>query len=348
MAKKYVFSSVMIVSAILAIISLIFPYYRVDFTAPYTGSISISGISFMFGLGTTNTGYFLDKTISVIPQIIVLVIAIISLILLILGVVSLVQRTKDSVLFFSLNIFNGVVALVNMFLSIFFIRISYISMASPTLGLDPSWISNETLSYGSIIGAIALGLFGLFALVLAFVSFYDYRMSLNNQDEHRFYYGPTLNDYSANKIGYEEKKEIEQKYANKFLGFFKKEDKKEEDKPKEINYSKEESNGLENTSSSKTSKSSKPSSPYERDLSKEAGSSKVNSSSNPHGVRTRTGVFDINYKDAIDANNVSKKNSGKSLDEMVADLDKLYQEHMISKEDYEKYKSKLMEKYGNK
>lgn len=347
MAKKYVFSSIMIVSAILAIISFIFPYYRVDFNDPYVGSISISGISFMFGLGTTNTGYFLDKTISVIPQVIVLVIAIISLILLILGVVSLVHRTKDSVLFFSLNIFSGIASLVNMFLTIFFIRIAYVSMASPTLGLDPTWISNETLSYGAIIGIVFLAVFALFSLVLAFVSFYDYRMSLKTEDDHKFYYGPTLNDYSANKIGYEDKKEIEQKYSNKFLGFFKKEEKKEDDKPKEIDYSNESSNAS-SSSNTRSSKPNKPSSPYERDLSKETSSSKVNSSSNPHGVKTRTGVFDINYKDAIDANNVNKKSNEKSLDEMIADLDKLYQDHMIGKEDYEKYKSKLMEKYGNK
>lgn len=329
MKKKYALSIIMILFGIVSLIGFIFPFYRVDIQTTLgntnvNGSISITGLSFILGQTSVNTGYFLDLIFNVKPQIIYMVIAAIILIVILLSFISLFIKRKDSALFFFLNIFIFLVGISLFSVTVTSLEIANISIRNDqTLKdflLSDTAIQSEGLAFGAFITSFFIMLTSIASLFLALLSLYDYRMSLRPVSENKEDY-TELPDYGEKKLDYHEVKGIEHK-ESRFLTFKKKDNKEETNVDK---------------TQSETKKDDSPKlSVYEREGINE-------SKNNKYGIKTKTGAFDTDYKEEIETKKVS--NTEKSAEEKIKDLDKLLEEHMISKEDYEKYKEAILKKY---
>jgi len=328
MKKKYAISIIMILSGIISILGFLLPFYRVDISqklgsTDVNGTIIISGLSFIIGGNTQNSGYFIDRVYTVIPQLIYMILIAIILVITILSFISLFIKRKDGVLFLILDIFIGLSSIATFVVLVKSLEFADISISNIAGIKDRNAISSEGLAYGAFISSFFILLAGLLSLFLAIISFVDYRMRLRIDNGETESYS-SLEDYGDKKLEYHETKAIEHK-APRFLTFKKKEKKEEEKEEVEIETKEE---GKEKGTSNKNV------SIYERESLKD---------DNKYGVKTKTGVFDTDYKKEINTEKVLS--SEKSKEERIKDLDKLLEEHMISKDDYEKYKEAILKKY---
>lgn len=231
---KYVLNGLMIFFGILFLVGFLLPFYRADISGSLgntlvNGSLSASGIAFLFGLPSINSGYFLDKFDSsnplyVRPQILFLIIAILGVILLILSIISISLKEKSSVSYHLINLTSGIVGITSMFLLIFSLKISNISLAnSPEFEGYESFVQAEGLSYGAIISIFGFALYGLLALVLTSLSFFGYQIA-RKLAKKKGYAGPLIEEEKKDALPYHASKLLENKFMGKLLGFFKKDD----------------------------------------------------------------------------------------------------------------------------
>lgn len=287
---KYVLTGLMIFFGILFLGGFFLPFYSANIVGSLgsqnvNGSLSASGIGFIFGLSAIKTGYFVEKNIFVQQNILFMVIGILAIALLVLAIISICLKHKDSVMYHFLNLAAGIIGIVSMFLLIFSLKISNISLKGELVGYE-SLIQNEGLAYGALISIVGSGIYGVLALVLTFLSFFGYRIAAK-LSKRKGYAGPLIEEEKKLKLGFNGSKLLENKYVGKLLGFFKKEDK-------------EEVPSLENNEEVK-----------EDDLKEEE----------------------------------VKPNKEKSLQEKLADLEKLHNNHQISDAEYKKFRQALVEKH---
>ncbi len=287
---KYVLTGLMIFFGILFLGGFFLPFYSANIVGSLgsqnvNGSLSASGIGFIFGLSAIKTGYFVEKNIFVQQSILFMVIGILAIALLVLAIISICLKHKDSVMYHFLNLAAGIIGIVSMFLLIFSLKISNISLKGELVGYE-SLIQNEGLAYGALISIVGSGIYGVLALVLTFLSFFGYRIAAK-LNKRKGYAGPLIEEEKKLKLGFNGSKLLENKYVGKLLGFFKKEDK-------------EEVPSLENNEEVK-----------EDDIKEEE----------------------------------VKPNKEKSLQEKLADLEKLHNNHQISDAEYKKFRQALVEKH---
>lgn len=287
---KYVLTGLMIFFGILFLGGFFLPFYSANIVGSLgshnvAGSLTASGIGFIFGLSAIKTGYFVNKNIFVQQNILFMISGVLALILLVLAIVSICLKHKDSVIYHFLNLVAGIIGVVSMFLLIFSLKISNISLKGELVGYE-SLIQNEGLAYGALISIVGSGIYGVLALVLAFLSFFGYRIAAK-LNKRKGYAGPLIEEEKKLKLGFNGSKLLENKYVGKLLGFLKKEDK-------------EEVPSLENNEETK--------------------------------------IDDIKEEEA-------KPNKEKSLQEKLADLEKLHNNHQISDAEYKKFRQALVEKH---
>lgn len=287
---KYVLTGLMIFFGILFLGGFFLPFYSANIVGSLgshnvTGSLTASGIGFIFGLSAIKTGYFVNKNIFVQQNILFMISGVLALILLVLAIVSICLKHKDSVIYHFLNLVAGIIGVVSMFLLIFSLKISNISLKGELVGYE-SLIQNEGLAYGALISIVGSGIYGVLALVLTFLSFFGYRIAAK-LNKRKGYSGPLIEEEKKLKLGFNGSKLLENKYVGKLLGFLKKEDK-------------EEVPSLENNEETK--------------------------------------IDDIKEEEA-------KPNKEKSLQEKLADLEKLHNNHQISDAEYKKFRQALVEKH---
>lgn len=289
---KYVLTGLMIFFGILFLGGFFLPFYSANIVGSLgsqsvNGSLTASGIGFILGLSAIKTGYFETKNIFVQQNILFMVIGILAVILLVLAIVSIALKHKDSVMYHFLNLIAGIIGVTSMFLLIFSLQISNISLRGELVGYE-HLIQSEGLAYGSLISIFGSGIYGLLALVLTFISFFGYRIA-RKFNKRKGYAGPLIEEEKKLKLGFNGSKLLENKYIGKFIGFFKKEDKEEVPSLEEKN---EETNTEE-----------------------------------------------------IKKEEENKTTKEKSLQEKLADLDKLHNNHQISDAEYKKFRQALVEKH---
>ncbi len=317
MVKKYVFNGLMILFIILAFVGFALPFYSAYITSNYgdvtmNGSISISGFAFMFGLTIFGNGDFSSISLETIAQPFTLTIFIFAILIAIGAITSICLKNKTSLFYLILNTSISILSIVFGIFS--FINLSVINVSLTALDNDNlpflRGVTSENIAFGAMISGISFILVAIFAFLLAFIAFYEYRLSL--KDDMRIVNDPDLlvDPNSYKKVTYEDKKEIEH-HKIKNLSFT---------KNKELDFSKDDEN-KENIDETK------------------------NNGNTFTENKKSSSIYDVNediVTRKVDQNSQTKKDS---FEKSLAQLNDLYMNKSITKEDYEKYKDELYKKY---
>ncbi len=337
MAKKYVFNSLMILASLLALGGLVFPFFTCYISQVYgsyllQGSISITGLAFAFGFDAIGTDSFFNSVIRVIRQPIAMVILILLIIAFVFSLVSIFIKRKNSVLFISTNLIFSILALTIGFLSSFSNKIMNITLDGE-IGFNQGGILiggvvSEGIGFGAIITAICSFVLGILALVLALISFFDYRNEIKNSSPYPTFKGNV--DLTKDPYLLEGEKEV------KRLFFHKKE--KIIDNDESLNNENNETNNIttqgvniidDNNSSSLLNE--------EENIEVNKTSEEIKDSS------LNESLLDENKSENIETPKVETKK--KTLEEKLANLNKLREENKISEAEYKKYKEAMIEEH---
>ena len=338
MAKKYVFNGLMILASLLALGGLVFPFYTCYISQLYgshllQGSISITGLAFAFGFDAIGTDSFINSVIRVIRQPIAMVILVLLVIGVVFSIVSIAIKRKNSVLFISTNLVFALLSLTTGFLTAFSNEIMNITLDGE-IGLNKGGILigglvSEGIGFGAIITSACSFVLGVLALALTLISFFDYRNEIKNASPYPTFKGNV--DLTTDPYLLEGEKEV------KRLFFHKKErviDSEEIDNNRN-NLKAEGVNIIDETSKDNSSLLSET---QDKEVNRTSEEIKDSSLNEPL-LNDEKG----NIKEEIETPKVEKKK--KTLEEKLANLNKLRDENKISEAEYKKYKEAMIEEH---
>ena len=173
--KKVNFCLIFIILCILGgMASFVFPFYRANLGGTYgsvnvEGTIAISGISFLFGLGTSGTGYYENVNIPVKQNFGILPLTGVLCGALLLALILLMIRRKGSYFYFFFSCLFIACGIAIAVLAFFNKDLCRITLNSP---LYPEFIS-ETYGLGVFIAVLAgagMILFGILLLIAVYVA----------------------------------------------------------------------------------------------------------------------------------------------------------------------------------
>ncbi len=175
MTRKYVFGSIALVFALLAFGCLFLPFYNAYFNGTIgnntlVGSINVSGIAFALGLYVSGTVDFANRQFTAYMQPSVLIVAILIILIIAACIISIAYKNKLTFLFCILNVIISGVSLLVAILA--FTSTLHISVSSM-----PGFI-NETMGVGAILCGICLLITCIFAVLLTVFTYFEYKFQI--------------------------------------------------------------------------------------------------------------------------------------------------------------------------
>lgn len=169
MVRKYVLGSLALLFSLVALITLTLPYYQGFFNV---GTIYVTGYAFIFGLLANGAGDFAGLALTCIPQASLIITAIVMIFSVVVTVASLIYKNKLTFIYCLLNSINVLLAILAGILTF-----SFLAMSGITLKTVPEFIS-ESLGIGAILGGISLFISAIFSVLLTIFTYFEYRFQI--------------------------------------------------------------------------------------------------------------------------------------------------------------------------